>query len=624
MQKLSIIDQHFSSQQTTGQPSLLKVTIANKVALIEMNPPTKLIFMSKALAGQIQSELESIEQNPDVNVIILTGKDGSFCTGADIKELADTDFAGFLQDDFIERIWLRILPKCNKPIIAAVNGMAFGGGFEVALACDIVLASEDAQFGLPEIKLGLIPGAGGTQRLAKVAGKARTMQMVLSGRPISAQEALQYHIITQICPKDKLLEEAMKLAVAISAHSQLALNAGKKAVATSFETSLDAGLKYERALFTGLLGTADKREGVAAFAGRRPSKIHSGSIIIVRPLLPNESQETNDGYDYKFLIMKRSPKIIWGGFYAFSGGKVEEQDFYDNWLNQYPEMFTSLGRAFYDFNARICAIRETFEEINVLIARPIDGEKTDAYHGLRDEYEKKYKCNFIQFCKDKSGLEIVPGIDNQFYLYFNKNDENVKKVDINKGEFTNARWLNPKDALQKFYMEELPLIFPQYACICHFTLIKTISEFEKLAKTVYDSNLISYSSMSLSRKNLSKLPQKMREKAVQQFNNEHDLKADSERKLIVFNNTNPKYKEIVKKLESAKNDYKELAEACQDLLVGTMPGDFYDMNDGFPILSKKSSRRRAYWTQNWEIIRFEISEDIFDMFIKHHIEMPKL
>ena len=149
------------TQLTSGR-NLLKVTIKDKVALIEMAPTTKLIFMTKPLVQQITEEIESLESNPEVNVIVLTGKDNSFAVGADINELDKSDLIGQLTNDYFERLWYRIIPKVRKPLIAAVNGMCFGGGFEIAMMCDIIIASEDAQFGLPEIKLGVIPGAGGT------------------------------------------------------------------------------------------------------------------------------------------------------------------------------------------------------------------------------------------------------------------------------------------------------------------------------------------------------------------------------------------------------------------------------------------------------------------------------
>lgn len=237
-----------------------------------MNPPTKLIFMTRALVSQITDEIESLEVNPEVNVIVLTGKDNSFAVGADINELNAATQKDQLFSDYFERLWYRIIPKCRKPLIAAVNGMCFGGGFEIALMCDIIIASENAQFGLPEIKLGVIPGAGGTQRLPRLVGKSKSMEMILNGAPISAKEAREWHVCSQVLPRDKLLEETMKLATKIASNSQMAAAFGKRAVNQSYESGLQGGLDHERSLFIGLMGTSDKKEGVKAFLEKRPAK----------------------------------------------------------------------------------------------------------------------------------------------------------------------------------------------------------------------------------------------------------------------------------------------------------------------------------------------------------------
>lgn len=163
--------------------------------------------------------MESLELNPDVNVIAITGKENSFAVGADINELNAATQRDQLFNDYFERTWYRVIPRLRKPIIAAVNGMCFGGGFEIALMCDIIIASENAQFGLPEIKLGVIPGAGGTQRLARLVGKTKAMEMVLTGAPIAAKDAREWHICSQVHPREKLTEEALKLATKIAAHS---------------------------------------------------------------------------------------------------------------------------------------------------------------------------------------------------------------------------------------------------------------------------------------------------------------------------------------------------------------------------------------------------------------------
>ncbi len=145
-------------------------------------------------------------------MIVITGKDSSFAVGADINELHSSELSTQLFNDYFDRLWYKVIPKCRKPLIAAVNGMCFGGGFELALMCDIVVASENAQFGLPEIKLGLIPGGGGTQRLTRLVGKSKAMEMILSGVKISAKEAKEWHIVTSIHSREKLIEEALLLA----------------------------------------------------------------------------------------------------------------------------------------------------------------------------------------------------------------------------------------------------------------------------------------------------------------------------------------------------------------------------------------------------------------------------
>ncbi len=149
-------------------------------------------------------------------MIILTGKDNSFAVGADINEINSATLKDQLFADYFERLWYKIIPKIRKPLIAAVNGMCFGGGFEIALMCDIIVASENAQFGLPEIKLGVIPGAGGTQRLPRLVGKSKAMEMILSGTPISAKEAKEWHVVSNVFPRDKLIEEALNLAKKIA------------------------------------------------------------------------------------------------------------------------------------------------------------------------------------------------------------------------------------------------------------------------------------------------------------------------------------------------------------------------------------------------------------------------
>jgi enoyl-CoA hydratase/carnithine racemase len=177
---------------------LVKTTLHGNVALVELNPPTKLIFLSLPLMRDLNDELIALEKNDAVSVVILTGKLGSpsFATGANINELRDCTQSSQMFEDYFERDWFRVVPKLRKPIIAAINGMAFGGGLELAMMCDILIASDNAKMGQPEIKLGVIPGGGGTVRLTQAVGKSKAMEMILTGEPISAQEALKFGLVS--------------------------------------------------------------------------------------------------------------------------------------------------------------------------------------------------------------------------------------------------------------------------------------------------------------------------------------------------------------------------------------------------------------------------------------------
>ena len=205
-------------------------------------------------------------------MIVITGKDTSFAVGADINELNSSELRSQLFNDYFDRLWYKVIPKCRKPLIAAVNGMCFGGGFEIALMCDIIIASENAQFGLPEIKLGVIPGAGGTQRLTRLVGKSKAMEMILSGVPISAKDAKEWHIATSVHSREKLVEETLSLAKKIAAHSQIAASFAKRAVNQSMDSGLQGNIEHERCLIIDLMVTYDFKEGVKLFLEKRPAK----------------------------------------------------------------------------------------------------------------------------------------------------------------------------------------------------------------------------------------------------------------------------------------------------------------------------------------------------------------
>lgn len=202
---------------------------------------------------ELSQTLESYEKDPQISVIILTGNEKAFAAGADIKEMQNNTYADCIMGNFLND-WTRVA-KCQKPIIAAVNGYALGGGCELAMMCDIIYAGDKAKFGQPEIAIGTIPGAGGTQRLTRVVGKSKAMEMCLTGNMITAEEAEKMGLVSKVVPSDKLLDEAIKLAEKIGSHSSLIVQLCKEAVNTAFETSLNEGLKFERRAFHATFST---------------------------------------------------------------------------------------------------------------------------------------------------------------------------------------------------------------------------------------------------------------------------------------------------------------------------------------------------------------------------------
>ena len=238
------------------------------VGLITLNRPQALNALCDALIRELGSALDAFERDDAVGVVVVTGSEKAFAAGADIKEMASKSFVDCYLQDFITDGWERIT-TCRKPIIAAVAGFALGGGCEVAMMCDTIIAAESARFGQPEITLAIIPGSGGTQRLTRAVGKAKAMEMVLSGRMIDAAEAERSGLVSSVVANDKLLEEAMKLADKIAAQSRPAVLAAKEAVNRAFESSLAEGVRFERRLFHALFATEDQKEGMAAFVEKR-------------------------------------------------------------------------------------------------------------------------------------------------------------------------------------------------------------------------------------------------------------------------------------------------------------------------------------------------------------------
>lgn len=243
---------------------------AKHIALIQLNRPKELNALNLELMGEIRDALKQLDQNDEVRAIIITGNERAFAAGADIKQMAGKGTIDMWKVDQFST-WDQI-NKTRKPIIAAVSGFALGGGCELAMSCDMIVASETAQFGQPEIKIGVMPGAGGTQRLTRAIGKARAMEMVLTGKFISAQEALSYGLINKIVPVELYMEEALNLARAVASMSPIATQMAKESVKRAYETHLEEGLHFERKNFYMLFASEDQKEGMNAFVEKRKAE----------------------------------------------------------------------------------------------------------------------------------------------------------------------------------------------------------------------------------------------------------------------------------------------------------------------------------------------------------------
>jgi enoyl-CoA hydratase len=246
----------------------LIVETRDNVGLITLNRPKALNALSDRLVAELGSALDGFEADAAIGAIVLTGSDKAFAAGADIKEMQAKSWPDTYVEDFITRGWERV-GACRKPIIAAVAGFALGGGCEMAMMCDFILAADTAQFGQPEIRIGVTPGAGGSQRLTRAVGKSKAMEMCLTGRMMDAAEAERAGLVSRIVPADTLVEEALKTAQTIAGMSRPAAMMVKDAVNRAFETTLTEGVRYERRLFQALFGTPDQREGMAAFVEKR-------------------------------------------------------------------------------------------------------------------------------------------------------------------------------------------------------------------------------------------------------------------------------------------------------------------------------------------------------------------
>jgi enoyl-CoA hydratase len=244
------------------------VETKGRVGLVTLNRPKAMNALSSALMQELSQALDKFEADGEIGCIVITGSEKAFAAGADIKEMQPKTYMDVYLEDFITRDWERVT-RCRKPVIAAVAGYALGGGCELAMMCDFILAADNAKFGQPEIALGIIPGAGGTQRLTRAVGKAKAMEMALTGRNMDAAEAERSSLVSRVVPLADLLTEALKVAERIAAMSLPSALMAKESVNRAFETTLSEGVRFERRLFHSLFATQDQKEGMAAFAEKR-------------------------------------------------------------------------------------------------------------------------------------------------------------------------------------------------------------------------------------------------------------------------------------------------------------------------------------------------------------------
>jgi enoyl-CoA hydratase len=246
-------------------------TEADKVGIITLNRPKQLNALNGQLMDELGTALKAFDADPAIGCMVITGSEKAFAAGADIGAMATYSFADVYKGDFITRNW-ETIRSIRKPVIAAVSGFALGGGCELAMMCDFIIAAENARFGQPEIKLGIIPGAGGTQRLPRAVGKAKAMDLALTGRMMDAAEAERAGLVSRIVPLDKLMDEALGAALMICDYSQVATMAAKESVNRAFEGTLNDGIMFERRLFHALFATADQKEGMDAFVNKRKAE----------------------------------------------------------------------------------------------------------------------------------------------------------------------------------------------------------------------------------------------------------------------------------------------------------------------------------------------------------------
>jgi enoyl-CoA hydratase len=240
----------------------------NAVGIVTLNRPQALNALNASLISELGAALDEFEADAAIGAIVVTGSDKAFAAGADVKEMATKSYPEIYLEDFITRGWERV-GQCRKPVIAAVAGFALGGGCEIAMMCDIVIAADNARFGQPEITLGTIPGAGGTQRLARFVGKAKAMDLCLTGRMMDAAEAERAGLVSRVVPAAELLSEAVKIGERIAQMSRPIAMMVKESINRAYETSLAEGIRFERRLFHATFATEDRKEGMAAFIEKR-------------------------------------------------------------------------------------------------------------------------------------------------------------------------------------------------------------------------------------------------------------------------------------------------------------------------------------------------------------------
>ena len=254
--------------ESTPSPEFITLRTEGRVGIVTLNRPKQLNALNDQLMVELGTALQAFDASDDIGCMVITGSEKAFAAGADIGAMATYGFADVYKNDYITRNW-ETIRSIRKPVIAAVSGFALGGGCELAMMCDFIIAADNAKFGQPEIKLGIIPGAGGTQRLPRAVGKAKAMDLALTGRMMDATEAERAGLVSRVVPLDKLMDETLGAALMIADYSQMAVMAAKESVNRAFESGLSDGVMFERRLFHALFATADQKEGMDAFVNKR-------------------------------------------------------------------------------------------------------------------------------------------------------------------------------------------------------------------------------------------------------------------------------------------------------------------------------------------------------------------